>query len=76
MDVYGLLFSKYDMMESKDEMILIFQKKCINDPSIRIIWMEKYIEIPMKVHKFLGHYSPPKMFYHIKIKLYIPKKST
>lgn len=72
MDYYWL--SKYDIMETADEEYLIFKKKCVDDPTIRIIPVEKYFEILKEVHKTVGHGGRLKMIQHIKNRLYIPKK--
>lgn len=72
MDYYWL--SKYDIMKTADEEYLIFKKKCVDDPTIRIIPVEKYFEILKEVHKTVGHGGRLKMIQHIKNRLYIPKK--
>lgn len=57
------------------EEILIFKKKNVDDPTIRIVPMEKYYEILTEIHKTVGHGGGLKMIQNIKNKLYIPKKA-
>lgn len=72
-DYYWL--SKYDILETTDEEFLIFKKKTVSDPTVRIVPLEKYFDILTEVHKAVGHGGREKIMYNIKSKMYIPKKA-
>ncbi|KAL3278996.1 hypothetical protein HHI36_016513, partial [Cryptolaemus montrouzieri] len=71
-DYYWL--SKYDIMGMADEEFVVFRKKHIDEPTIRIIPMEKYFGILKAVHKTDGHDGRLKMCEYFKNKFYIPKR--
>ncbi|XP_063388006.1 uncharacterized protein LOC134673882 [Cydia fagiglandana] len=73
MDYYWL--SKYDIMKIANKDYLIFKRKTVNDPTIRIIPRNEYFRILEEVHISCGHGGRDKMTQAIKSKFYIPKKA-
>lgn len=73
MDYYWL--SKYDIMKMDNEEFLIFKRKTLKDPIIRIVPRNQYFTILEEVHISCGHGGRDKMTQAIKSKFYIPKKA-
>ncbi|XP_048000971.1 uncharacterized protein LOC125237817 isoform X3 [Leguminivora glycinivorella] len=73
MDYYWL--SKYDIMKVGDEEFLIFKRKTLNDPIIRIIPRNEYFSYLDEIHKSCNHGGRDKMTQVIKSKYYITKKA-
>lgn len=67
--------SKYDVMNTANEELLIFRRKSSQDPTVHIIPREEYFRVLKETHISCGHGGRDKMLHAIKSKFYIPKKA-
>ncbi|XP_025829332.1 KRAB-A domain-containing protein 2-like [Agrilus planipennis] len=65
-----------DLISIDDEDYLILKKSTPDDPTVRVIPIEKYYDFLLEIHKESGHGGRDKMLYSIKNRgLYIQKKA-